>query len=317
MINLSFLIPVFNGELTITALINNLIDEFAPTTKLEIVLVNDGSRDNSAEICKNLQCLYPEVITYIELTRNFGEHNALIAGLSVVTGDYCITMDDDLQNPPEESWKLINEIQKGYDVVYSYFDKKQDAFFRNMGSKFHNKMASIVLKKPTDLYLSSYKIMNRIVVNEIIKFTGPDPYIDGIILRTTNRIGKVKVAHYPRMQGKSGYNIIKLISLWGNMMLNYSLIPLRIIGLIGMITVLYSVYFGIERFFFEEPYYDITDHQAVILSIFSLIGLLFISIALLSEYIGRTHLLLNVQPQYIIRECHKANSNNESRIDIN
>lgn len=316
MLNLSFLIPVFNGKLTITALVNSLIKEFAPTTKLEIVLVNDGSRDNSAEVCKDLQMLYPEIIAYIELTRNFGEHNALIAGFNVVTGDYCITMDDDLQNPPEESWKLINEIQKGYDVVYSYFDKKQDAFFRNIGSKLHNKMASIVLQKPNDLYLSSYKVMNRVVVNEIIKFTGPDPYIDGIILRTTNRIGKVKVAHYPRMQGESGYNMFKLISLWGNMMLNYSLIPLRIIGLIGMVTVLYSIYFGIERFFFEAPYYDITDHQAVILSIFSLIGLLFISIALLAEYIGRTHLLLNVQPQFIVRECKRTRFHNEPRIDI-
>src|SRR3990172_1655548 len=210
---ISVLIPVFNAENTIEYLCRTLIGLYADRFRLEIILVNDYSRDRSDEICRKLHEDYKETITYIRLSRNFGEHNALMAGLNHVTGDYCVMMDDDLQTPPEEVGKLIDEILKGYDVVYTFYVSKKDSFFRKLGSGFNDKIANIILKKPKGLYLSSFKVMNRFLVHEITKHTGPEPYLDGIILRTTDNIGKVQVEHRKRAYDRSGYTLAKLVSV--------------------------------------------------------------------------------------------------------
>jgi len=198
MIKLSIIIPVYNAKKTIGQLCKALIDLYSYRFELEIVLVNDGSTDDTDVICRELYSVYRETITYIRLSRNFGEHNALMAGLNYASGDYCVTMDDDFQNQPEEVGKLVEKIREGYDVVYTFYASKKDSLYRNLGSRFNDKVENLILKKPAGLYLSSFKIINRFLVNEIVKHTASDPYIDGIILRTTGNIGRVQVEHRRR-----------------------------------------------------------------------------------------------------------------------
>ncbi len=296
------LIPVYNSEHTIYDVCSSLIRVFLDNMNFKIVLVDDGSRDRSSQICKQLFNKYPGQITYVELARNFGEHNALMAGLHYVTGDYCIMMDDDLQNPPQEVSKLLDEILKGYDVVYSQPEERQYPLLRRVGSYFNDRIATLVMNKPPELYLSSFKIINRFLINEIIKCDGHDPYIDGIILRSTNRVGSVLVEQYPRLHGQSGYTLRKLVSLWGSMALNFSLIPLRMIGGLGALLTICSLAFALHRRFLDAPYDALTDFELIMTVMLFLIGLVFFSIALLAEYIGRMYLFMNKQPQYIVRE---------------
>lgn len=302
MTRLSIIIPVHNAEKTIELLCLRLIELYSQKFGLEIVLVNDFSSDGSDEICKRLQSDHDEIITYIRLSRNFGEHNAVMAGLNYATGDYCAIMDDDMQNPPEEVMKLVDEIMKGYDVVYTSYLSKKHNIFRNLGSRFNDKIANLLLNKPVDLYLSSFKILNRFVVNEIIKYTGPDPYIDGIILRTTRNIGSVDVEHEERRVGKSGYTLGKLISIWGNAVVSFSLLPLRLFGIIGFLMVLTGSLYGVVKFLGGGHPFELTEFETIVSFGFFFRGLVMTAIGLVGEYVGRIYLFLNREPQFVIRE---------------
>src|SRR5438128_8492035 len=233
---LSFVIPVYNGSRTITLVVERIQSVFA-SMPFEIVLVNDGSEDDSEIVCKALVKKWPAVITLVNLSRNFGEHNAVLAGLSYSRGQYVAVLDDDGQNPPEEVTPMLQELKrKGYDVVYGHYIEKKHSWFRNAGSRFNDRIAILMLDKPKDLYLSSFKVMTRFVVDEIIKYRGPFPYIDGLVYRTTRKIGQIPVQHYPNPGGASRYSFRKLVRLWLNMFLNFSIKPLRLSAYIGLFT---------------------------------------------------------------------------------
>jgi glycosyltransferase involved in cell wall biosynthesis len=304
MSSLSIVIPVYNAENTIASLCGQLIAALAENYCLQIVLVNDCSADNSDTVCRELNRSYPGIVEYIELARNFGEHNALMAGLNHATGDLCVTMDDDLQHPPDEVQALITEINKGYDVVYTFYARKNDPFLRNLCSSLHNRIAYVLLNKPADLYLSSFKIMRRFLVQEIIKYTGPDPYIDAIILRTTRSIGKVCVRHDLRKTGRSGYTFGKLLSLWGNTVVSFSLYPLRVLGIIGTIMTFIGVLHGGYTFLaWALPSIEDPDSFEIMSAIFTFfLGFLMLAISLVGEYVGRIYLTLNREPQFVIRD---------------
>lgn len=301
--SLSFVIPVFNSEKTIRPLCEKLIAYFSSGFSIEIILVNDASTDNSDAVCRQVQAEYNDIISYIKLSKNFGEHNAVMAGLNHVSGDYCVIMDDDLQNPPEEAGKLINEIQKGFDVVYSYYKNPQTSLFRRLGSRFNNRMANILLKKPADLYLSSFKVMNRFSVDEIVKYTGPDPYIDGIILRVTSNIGSVEVEHRRRVYAKSGYTFGKLVSLWGNMAVSFSLYPIRALGILGFIMMCVGCYSIVESAIrLWTPLRNPSDFELLIDVTAFYRGIQLFAIGIVGEYIGRIYMSITRDPQFIIRE---------------
>ena len=176
---LSICIPVYNAENTIKDLVAELIEKLNDYS-LEIVLVNDGSHDNSEQICTQLAQSNAN-IKFISLRRNFGEHNAVMCGLNYCTGDYVAIIDDDFQNPPSEIGKLMHEAEEGYDVVYSKYRIKKHNIFRNLGSAFNDIVATWLLNKPRKLYLSSFKVIKSAIVKEIIKYKGPFPYVDGHI----------------------------------------------------------------------------------------------------------------------------------------
>ncbi|MFZ4856380.1 MAG: glycosyltransferase family 2 protein [Desulfuromonadaceae bacterium] len=304
MTSLSIVIPVYNAEKTIADLCRALITLLADSYRLEIILINDCSRDGTDALCKGLAAEYPLMIVYARLSRNFGEHNAVMAGLNQARGEYVVIMDDDFQNPPEEVPRLVAEIQKGFDVVYSRYPVKKDSLFRNLGSYLNGSMARIVLNKPANLYLSSFKAMNRFLVDQVITCKMPKPYLDAIILRITRDIGTIDVRHDERRAGRSGYSFKKLAALWGDMIVSYSLIPLRIVAILGLILTLLGTYSAADMLIhnviptLQEP----SDLEELTSVTMFFRGFQLFAIGIVGEYVGRIYLKLNQEPQYIIRE---------------
>ncbi len=305
--SLSIVIPVYNAEKTISRLVDKLIKELSPLYNLEIVLVNDNSVDNTETVCISLFERYKEIVKFYSLSKNVGEHSAVMAGLSKTTGDYVVTMDDDFQNPISEVIKLINKFSEGnYDVVYSYYKEKRHSLFRNLGSWFNDKVANFMLKKPKDLYLSSFKALNRFLVTEILKYKGPFPYIDGLILQVTDKIGRVIVEHHPRGEGRSGYTFKKLVSLWLNMFTSFSILPLRFSIIFGFIFSFVGMCLGIYTFFEKilNPHIPV-GYASLFVAVSIFEGVQLIMIGMVGEYLGRVFLTLNKKPQYTIKKSYE------------
>ena len=297
---LSVIIPVYNSEKTIKILVERLQSALSAIS-FEIVMVNDNSRDKSEIICKELSKSYSNV-RFISLRRNFGEFNAVMCGLNWAYGDYCVMIDDDFQNPPEEILKLVNVAEKGdYDVVYTYYAQKKHSIQRNLGSRFVNWLTSYLLHKPKDLYLSSFKLIKQEVVQEIIKYQGPYPYIDGLIFRLTGNIGTVQVAHEKREEGISNYTWRKLISLFLNILFCYSSLPIRLFMPIGL--TLFGVGFFLLLFLFGQwsigP--DPKGWQVVTAAFIFIGGIQCTLLSVLGEYIGKSFMAQSGQPQYVIK----------------
>jgi len=300
---ISIVIPVYNGSETIKKIVDELINQLYDFYLIEIILVNDCSTDSSSQVCTLVHNEHKKIVKFYDLAKNVGEHNAVMAGLNQVTGNYIVIMDDDFQNPINEVKNLIEEIiKKGCDVVYTYYEKKHHSIYRNIGSNFNNYIATIMLKKPKNLYLSSFKIMNRFLVDEVIKYELPFPYIDGLILRTTSNIGKLKVAHNKREKGESGYTLRKLISLWLNMFTNFSIVPLRAVIFVGAVFGIIGLFLGVYTIFEKIIYPDLPIGFATItFSIFVFAGIQLIALGMIGEYIGRIFLSQNKKPQYTIK----------------
>jgi len=313
-INLSIVIPVYNGALTIGNLVHRLIEELSQFT-LEIILVNDHSRDHSEIVCIEIQRKYPQIVSFYSLAKNVGEHNAVLSGLNQASGDYIVIMDDDFQNPPSEVKKLISEaMHHEYDVIYTYYDKKRHTNFRNVGSWFNDKVANIMLKKPKDLYLSSFKLINKFLANEIIKYKSPFPYIDGLILQITDNIGKVQVEHHERKEGRSNYTIKKLISLWINMFTNFSIIPLRVSIILGFIFSFYGLIYGIFIMIERILNPNMAPGMAsLIVTVSILAGVQLIAIGMIGEYVGRIFISQNKKPQYTIKKQYRRTIQPQSK----
>ena len=297
---ISVLIPVYNSEGTIGRVVHE-VREVLRDFRLEFVLVNDGSRDGSHEVCLGLSQTHP--LTYVQLAKNYGEHNAVMAGLNQVRGDYTIIMDDDFQNPPAELLKIIARIlETGDDVVYTHYAEKKHSFLRNLGSRFNHAVSELLIDKPRGLYLSSFKIINRFIVDELVKYQGPFPYIDGLIMRSTNRISTLLVAHSERQEGRSGYTLRKLVRLWLNMSVNFSVLPLRISSLLGLgfslLGALLSVLYTLERLLYPDiP----AGWTTTIISVMIFSGIQLIILGIFGEYMGKLYLTLNQTPQYTVR----------------
>jgi glycosyltransferase involved in cell wall biosynthesis len=300
---LSLVIPVYNGSSTIGAVVEQIRRVFA-AERFEIILVDDGSDDDTEQVCAQLVAAAPEIITALQLSRNFGEHNAVLAGFSYARGEYVAVLDDDGQNPPEEVVRMLAELKRGnYDVVYGHYIEKKHSWFRNLGSHFNDRIATIMLGKPKDLYLSSFKVMNRFLVDEITKYRGPFPYADGLIYRTTRRIAQIPVEHRASTGQQSRYTFRRLVRLWLNMFLNFSIAPLRLSVYVGLITSCFSVValflILIDKLWIQK---NLTVGIPTVLgSIVCFSGIQLMMLGLVGEYLGRLYLDQTGTPQYIVR----------------
>jgi len=300
---LSLVIPVYNGGRTIGPLVEHTIKAFG-SNPFEIILVNDGSEDGSEAVCAELASKFPQHVTFVHLSRNFGEHNAVLAGFTQARGRYIAVLDDDGQNPPEEVVRMLDELKrKNLDVVYGHYIEKKHSWFRNLGSRFNDRIATLMLHKPRELYLSSFKVMNRFVVDEITKYRGPYPYTDGLIYRVTRNIGQIPVEHRASAGGSSRYTFRALVRLWLNMFLNFSIKPLRLSIYVGLLTSFLSVvsllFILIDRVWITP---NVTLGIPTVLgTIVFLAGIQLMILGLVGEYLGRLYLDHTGTPQYVVR----------------
>lgn len=299
---LSVVVPVYRGADTVGTLVDALAELHIPGG-IEIVLVNDGSPDNSAEVCRALTARRDIAVSFVNLARNFGEHNAVMAGFHHTRGAYIITMDDDLQNPPSEVKRLYEYTRDhGFDVVYTRYKDKRHAAWRNLGSRFANRVADALLDKPTGLYLSSFRCLSAFVVENVIAYEGPFPYIDGLIMQVTEKIGSLQVEHLPRALGRSNYTLRRLVRLWANLFFNFSIMPLRLSVLLGFIMsglgVVGALFVIIEAFMSRPP----AGWSSLMVAVLLLSGIQLVLIGVVGEYLGRMFLTANRKPQYLVRE---------------
>ncbi|GFI57407.1 undecaprenyl-phosphate 4-deoxy-4-formamido-L-arabinose transferase [Muribaculaceae bacterium] len=239
----------------------------------------------------------------VNLSKNFGQHAALMAGFHQVKGDIVICLDDDGQTPADEAGKLLEGIEKGSDVVYAKYEHKKHSVFRNFGSKVNEEMARIMLGKPKNLYVSSYFAAKRFVVEEMKKYTNAYPYVIGLVLRTTKRISNVTVCHREREIGTSGYTFGKLIGLWFNGFTAFSVKPLRLATLVGCacsaMGFIYGIYTVIKKLVNPNVPMGFSSLMAAIVF---LGGMTMVMLGLVGEYIGRMYISMNNAPQFVIRE---------------
>ncbi len=305
MFEISIIIPVYNSAPCLPEL-NRQIEDALSDVPYEAVFINDRSRDQSwdkiieiTERNKN--------ITAIDLRKNSGQDNAIMAGLRQAAGRYIVIMDDDLQHSPYDIKKMHEKCVSGnYDVCFANFPEKENARWKIIGSWINGKAAEFLLSKPRDIYLSPFKIIKNAVIQEIIKYDGPYPYIDGLILAVTDNFTQINIAHYKRPYGKGNYNLIKSIAVFMKLATSFSVIPLRLSAFIGFISsilgFLLGCYYAVTHLTSNQ---NIEGWTTLVVIILFIGGLMLVSLGIIGEYLGRAYLRLNNRPQYTIKEIIK------------
>lgn len=250
-LDLSIVIPVYNSRDCLPNLVRQINSVLAQMScSYEIIMVNDSSRDNSWNVIQQLASNDTHIRGF-SLRKNFGQDSALMAGLNNMRGRYAVIMDDDLQHDPSFIPALLDEIEKGYDVVYGKYTQKKQAIWKNVGSWINGKAATALLKKPNHVYLSPYKIIASSVVKEICKYEGAYPYIDGLLFRVTDRFSQVNIEHHKRFAGKGNFTLIKSVLLFSNLATNFSVLPLRLATFCGLFTSACGIILALAMFMYR------------------------------------------------------------------
>jgi glycosyltransferase involved in cell wall biosynthesis len=314
---LSFVIPLYHSAETIRAVVED-IQRLTVDGGHEIVLVNDGSTDATSAVCRDIIRTAPAAvpITLIEHARNFGEHNAVLTGWRHARGVYIVNLDDDGQNPPAEAVRLWQHARtNNLDVVFGHYAEKQHSLWRNLGSAFTNRMTNWALDKPHGFYLSSFRCVSAFAAQQVVGYAGPYPYIDGLLLQVTQRIGSIGVRHEPRRAGTSTYTLRRLIRLWLSAWVNFSVLPLRVATVLGLLMaglgVVALIAIAWLWLYSRGPQYGWGWLMAALL-IFS--GAQLVLLGLIGEYIGRMFLAINQRPQSVVREIVRGEKNGGSRL---
>ena len=304
---LSFVIPLYFSAETIRPLVKE-IEALNIEGGHEIVLVNDGSRDATAAVCRELVREARVSLTFVEHARNFGEHNAVLTGYRHARGAYVVNLDDDGQNPPAEAVRLWRHArEQGFDVVYGHYETKEHSVFRNFGSWFTNRVTDYVLDKPKGFYLSSFRCVSAFAAQATAMHDGPFPYIDGLLLQVTQRIGSLTVQHRARQAGQSGYTLRRLLRLWASTFVNFSVMPLRLATLLGLLIAAAGVaglaLVAYLRLTGQGPSFGWGSLMGALL-VFS--GTQLVMLGLIGEYIGRMFLTVNRRPQSVVRVVERS-----------
>lgn len=306
-LDLSIVIPVYNSASTLATLLARLTQTIETVTlSYEIILVDDGSRDDSWAVIQSLRETYSDHLVAVQLMRNYGQHNTLMCGLGMARGEYVVTMDDDLQNPPEEIPKLLAHIkQHGLDLVYGCPSARNHAAWRNLGSNIVWHFYRTVFRNPVTP--TPFRIMRHQLAKSVMFYDLNFTYLDGLLAWCTSRIAGVEVEHHPRAQGSSGYSLGKLLSLALNLYTNFSLIPLQIVSGLGFVTAASGFLVGIYYLFqYLASSIVVPGFASTIIAILILGGAQLLALGVIGEYLGRLHLNVNRKPQYVIRYLDRS-----------
>lgn len=302
----SIIVPVYNSEQSIPILYKQLVEVFHEMDKnFEIIFIDDSSKDHSYEVMKELYCNNSNV-KIVQLSKNFGQHKAIICGLSFADGEFIITMDDDLQHPPAEIPKMINAIQNHpeIDVVIGSYDTKKHNFIRNLGTYAMNFVSSYIFKRDSKIKLTSFRLMRRFVAQALLDADTVTPRIGSMILQVTNRIMNVKIHHEQRIYGHSGYPFRQLMKDFLNNILNNSDLPLKLVGKIGIVSFICSItmiLYYIILYFVRGI--SIQGWTTLVILILLFFGITLFSVGLIGSYMIRIMAEAKKMPLYVVRDA--------------
>ncbi len=308
-IDVSIVIPVYNSAAMLPALHVRLQTVLRGTGKsFEVIYVDDGSQDASWSVLEQIQEQDPSHVVAVQLMRNYGQHNALMCGFRHLRGDYVVTMDDDLQHPPEELPKLLAAIEDSdLDLVYGAYDQKRHGTTKNIASWVVNQFYRIVFQSLVNV--TAFRILRRELLETVLSYSLNFTFIDGLFAWNTCRIGEVAVAHHPRAQGRSGYRFGKLMTLALNLFTNFSLLPLQFMSLCGVGAAITGLLFGLYYLYLHmTASITVPGYASTIVSILVLGGLQLLGLGIMGEYVGRLHLNVNHKPQYSVRQVMSGDS---------
>lgn len=301
---ITFVIPCYGSEKTISPVINEIIETVHQRDgyDYEIIAVNDCSPDNVLSVLKKMASDNKK-IKVIDFAKNSNRPGAVMAGLRNSSGDICIVMDDDGQCPMPELWKLLEPLDDDFDVsIAAYPERKQNAF-KNFGTLVNKKMTEVIIERPKELQFTNFMAMKSFIVQKIIEYKNPYPYMTGLLLRTTQRIANVTMEERNRLEGNTTFTFKKMLNLWLNGFTAFSVKPLRIADFFGVIIAIigfiYALYIVINKVINPEVAIGYSSIMAAILVIG---GIIMLILGLIGEYIGRIYICINNSPQYVIRE---------------
>ncbi len=300
---ISFVIPCYRSEKTIRGVVEEIITlhKKHEDDDYEIILVNDCSPDNVWSEIVKLSQEY-SFVKGIELAKNSGQHAALLAGYRLSKGDIVVSLDDDGQIAVEDTYLILDHMDKGYDVVYGKYRVKKHSSFRNLGSRMAGWMGVHLLEIPKDFAGSSFYAAKRFIINEMCKYSNTYVYLPGLVFRSTKNVDSVFVNHRAREVGESNYTFFKLLSLWINGATTFSVKPLRISTFLGVLSFLvgfiFSVVLVIRKIIHPEMLAGWASQMCVTMV---MCGTILLLLGIVGEYVGRIYMSENNSPQYVIR----------------
>lgn len=303
---LSFVIPCYRSEATLAEVVRGLVSTVEADGRFdfEILLVNDNPPDATWRLIERLAASDPRVRGMC-MVRNFGQHAALMAGLGAVSGDVAVLLDDDGQTPPCEVFKLVDALSDEVDAVYADYPEahKYANWFRKLGSEMWDLTARMMTGKPKGLYQSSFIAMKRRVADEVVRYRGPFPNVDGLILRSAGKVVNIPTDHREREVGQSGYSFRKLFSLWMNGFTAFSIKPLRAATCVGAFFALAAIVVAAVMAVRKLAGADVQPGWTSLVVLILLVGgVIILMLGLLGEYVGRLFMSVNGAPQYLVRE---------------
>jgi undecaprenyl-phosphate 4-deoxy-4-formamido-L-arabinose transferase len=302
-VDVSVVIPVYRGAQTLPLLVPRLLSVLDETGRdYEVILVDDGSQDGSWGVIRGLHEAHPDRLVAVRLMRNFGQHNALMAGFRHTRGALVVTMDEDLQHPPEEIPRLLEAIEaRELDLLYGTYGEKRHSRFRNLGSGLINAFFRLVFRLPVTV--TAFRVIRRELLECIFSYTLNYTFVDGHLAWNTDRVGEVEVTHHPRAAGRSGYSLAKLVLLALNLFTNFSLLPLQAVTLWGLTVAgvgLAAALYYLFKYFVHGI--GVPGYASTIIAVLVLGGTQLLAAGIMGEYLGRILLNVNRRPQYSVRQ---------------
>ncbi|MGH9369409.1 MAG: glycosyltransferase [Thermoanaerobaculia bacterium] len=314
----SVVVPVYNEEGNLPALLPRLSAALESTGHAwEVLFVDDGSRDRSLEILKEWARRHPERVRVIELSHNFGQHQAILAAFRDVTGDVVVTLDADLQNPPEEIPKLLAKVAEGYDLVGGVRLGRQDPAFRRLASAVVNRISVAITRLRLTDFGCMLRAYARPVVDEINDCDEASTFIPALAQSFARRPTEVEVAHAPRQAGRSAYSLYRLIRLNFDLMTGFSIVPLQAFGFFGTLVALGGIAFGlfllVRRLFVGAEVEGVFTLFAIL---FTLLGVAMAGLGIVGEYVGRIYQQVRGRPRVRVRRVYglRADEASASRL---
>lgn len=299
---ISVVIPCYNSQHSIAQVVDEIRQALSGHFDYQIILADDCSTDGVWLEIQKL-CSDDSKIIGLSLARNFGQQAARMAAINYVTGEYVLFMDDDGQHPTEGILPMVNKLREGYDIVYAEFCKKKESFFRILVSALNTKMSEWLIGKPKGIRNSSFFITRKFVVDALKQYQSPFPYLLGYFMSITHNVANVELEHRARIYGKSGYSLKKLLLLWLNGFTSFSVVPLRVADVLGIVMTaigfIAGIVIGIRRIL--NPQMP-AGYTSIIVALLICTGMIMLMLGLTGEYVGRIFLTVNHLPQYVVRD---------------